>query len=155
MGSVILHRGLLLLKHVGLPHRRPFSTLHLTGSALPHREVILVENVGLAQRAFSEGVPRGVERLQVIETPTHDVAVRRIVSVSVCLSLYLSSACAQPQPLHIICFEKATSTSSLKNPCTSGVKALWCFTLFGERRPLLGSSSADCLCNLVWSARNS
>ena len=33
------------------------------------------------------------------------------------------------------------------------VKALWCFTLFGERRPLKGS--ADCMCDLVWSARNS
>ena len=35
------------------------------------------------------------------------------------------------------------------------VKALWCFTLFGERRPLMGSNSAGCLCNSVWSARKS
>ena len=46
------------------------------------------------------------------------------------------------------------TTSSLKNPCTSGVKTL-CFTLFGERRIIMDSNSADCLCNLMWSARNS
>ena len=47
------------------------------------------------------------------------------------------------------------TTSSLKNPCTSGVKTLWCFTLLGERRIIMDSNSADCLCNLMWSARNS
>ena len=95
--------------------------------------------------------PSGVERLQVIETPTRVVAARRILY----LLLFLSSACPQPQPLQITCFEEVTTTSSLKNPCTSGVKALWCFTLFGERRPLTCSNSADCLWNSVWSARNS
>ena len=90
MGSVILRRGHLLLKHVGLPHRRFFSTLHLTGSALPHRGVILIENVGLAQQAFSEGVPRGVESLDVIETPTRDFTMRRRLSLSLSLSLSLA-----------------------------------------------------------------
>jgi hypothetical protein len=92
-GSVPLHRGGFLLKHVGFPHLRPFSTLHLTGSTAQHRGVVPIKYVGLAQRACSGGVPRGVERLQVIETPTLDVAVRRSLSLS------LSGARAQPQPL--------------------------------------------------------
>jgi hypothetical protein len=85
-GSVPLHRGGFLLKHVGFPHLRPFSTLHLTGSTAQHRGVVPIKYVGLAQRACSGGVPRGVERLQVIETPTLDVAVRRSLSLSLSLA---------------------------------------------------------------------
>ena len=100
-------------------------------------------------------------RMSLQQVGIAGVTLQKILHLSIIEDTNGCSSCmrargeiARPAPLRLLAGQSLRRANPSRG-VSIRVKAPWCFTLCGERRPRMGSNSADCLFNLVWSQRMS